>query len=117
MSEVKRYWIYKGTSNFCEELIPDDNCENMVKQKPDGFYDIVSTKDTIEGGLHVIEYSYARELEEKLKAYISAVDKFNNLWLEHGCETNTRSCLLCQIHGLIHDSLDKTLSGETKEGV
>lgn len=53
MSEVKRYWIYKGTSNFCQVLIMNDDYTDMVKQKPDGFYDIVSTNDTVEGGVEV----------------------------------------------------------------
>lgn len=83
MSEVRRYWIYKGTSNFCEELIPDDNCENMVKQKPDGFYDIVSTADTIEGGVEVVLASDY----ENLKAQLERAEEL----LSHSDELLTRT--------------------------
>lgn len=90
MSEVKRYWIYKGTSNFCEELIPDDNCENMVKQKPDGFYDIVSTNDTVEGGVEVVlasEYEKLKaqlERAEKVIKFYSTFDKHTEEYGENG---------------------------------
>lgn len=57
MSEAREWWIFKGTSCFCDELTLDDDCENLVKHKPDDFYDLVSPADTIEGGIHVIEYS------------------------------------------------------------
>ena len=70
MSEAKRYWIYKGASNFCQELIMGDDYETMQRQKPDGFYDIVSTSDTVEGGIEVvlaIEY-------EKLKAQLERAE-------------------------------------------
>ena len=67
MSEVKRYWIYKGTSNFCQELIMDDDYETMVKQKPDGFYDIVSTADTVEGGVEVVLASDYEKLKAQLE--------------------------------------------------
>lgn len=54
---MKTWWIHKGDSNFCSKLVLGDDYESMVKQKPDGFYDIVSTADTIEGGVKVIAHS------------------------------------------------------------
>lgn len=67
----KTFWISKGTSGFCEELQYDFETDSMVKSRPDGFYDIVSTKDTVEGGLKVIEAEPAlariAELEQALK--------------------------------------------------
>ena len=90
MSEVKRYWIYKGTSNFCQELIMDDDYETMVKQKPDGFYDIVSTKDTVEGGVEVVLASDYEKLKAQLEKaetqkheiikYCMKNDKFQFMW-------------------------------------
>jgi hypothetical protein len=61
-----RYWIFKGTSNFCSELVMDDDC-TFVKAKPEGFYDIVSTRDTIEGGIEVISVDKVRRLVGALK--------------------------------------------------
>lgn len=67
MSEVKKYWIYKGTSNFCQVLIMNDDYTDMVKQKPDGFYDIVSTNDTVEGGVEVVLASDYEKLKAQLE--------------------------------------------------
>lgn len=55
MSKPREFWIFKGDSNFCQELEYDIDADKDVKAEPDGFYDIVSTKDTVEGGIHVIE--------------------------------------------------------------
>lgn len=90
MGEVKRYWIYKGTSNFCEELILDDNCENMVKQKPDGFYDIVSTADTIEGGVEVVLASDYEKLKAQLGKAESVLNKIQ--WLGHPERATFKQC-------------------------
>lgn len=80
MSEVKRYWIYKGTSNFCQVLIMNDDYTDMVKQKPDGFYDIVSTNDTVEGGVEVV---LASEYE-KLKAQLERAEKVLDFYSDCG---------------------------------
>jgi len=77
----KEFWVFKGTSNFCQELELDYNFDSHVKRKPDGFYDIVSTKDTVEGGIHVKEVLAGDlELEEenqKLRAALEAI--MNNI--------------------------------------
>lgn len=65
----KEYWVHKGTSNFCNELIMTGDYETMVKQKPDDFYDIVSTADTVQGGIHVIEKSAYDQLTKELEWY------------------------------------------------
>lgn len=70
MSEIKEWWISKGTSNFCSELIHDEDLDILVKNCPDGFYDIVSNEDTIENGIHVIKYS---EYEKFKNAIIRAI--------------------------------------------
>ena len=69
MSRPKEFWIYKGTSNFYDELTLDDACENYIRNNPEGFYDIVSEKDTIYGAIHVIEYAAYEQLKNKLDTY------------------------------------------------
>lgn len=57
-SDTRReFWVFKGSSNFCQtlELDPHNLDGPEVKSIPDGFYDIVSTADTVEGGIHVRE--------------------------------------------------------------
>lgn len=63
--KLKLYYVYKGTSNFCNKLVMNDDF-NIVKAKPDGFYDIVSTKDTIEGGIGMIELEPTMRLMDEL---------------------------------------------------
>ena len=62
----KELWISKGNSKFCSDLVYDYESDSYVKCSPDGFYDVVSEKDTIEGGMHVIEYSAYQDLKEEL---------------------------------------------------
>lgn len=76
MSEVKRYWIYKGTSNFCQVLTMNDDYTDMVKQKPDGFYDIVSTADTVEGGVAVVLASEYEKLKAQLEKCEEALKEY-----------------------------------------
>jgi len=75
-TEAREFWVYKGRSNFCQELIMDSDYETMVKQKPEGFYDVVSTKDTVEGGIHVIEYSAYQKLREENEALKTALEVY-----------------------------------------
>lgn len=87
----RRWWISKGSSNFCNELIEsvaDDNSESLAKHKPDDFYDLVSTKDTIEGGIHVIEKSAYdtllaenKRLEADLKTAVEALAEFCSAYI------------------------------------
>lgn len=78
MSEIpeskkpREFWIYKGESNFCNELVMDNDFA-FVKCKPDGFYDLISTKDTIENGLHVIEFSAYEQLQKQNKELIETL--------------------------------------------
>lgn len=52
----REWWIHKGRSCFADEMALDqDELFYEVKHKPDGFYDLISPKDTIEGGIHVRE--------------------------------------------------------------
>ena len=80
MSEVeeREFWISKGRSNFCSDLVYDYESDSYVKCSPDGFYDVVSEKDTIEGGVHVIEYSAYKKAVEALK-WIRRDIKFDRL--------------------------------------
>jgi hypothetical protein len=60
----------------------DDDCA-FVKAKPEGFYDIVSTRDTIEGGIEVIPADKVRRLVEVLRFYangagVQVVDEGRN---------------------------------------
>ena len=71
---MKYFWIYKGTSNFCSELDYDIDTDKYEKVNPEGFYDIVSTKDTIQGGIKVIEYEACKQLELKLDIAIKALE-------------------------------------------
>ena len=75
-SEVKRYWIYKGTSNFCHELILGDDYETMVKQRPDGFHDIVSETDTVEGAIEVVAASDYEKLKAQLEKCEAALKEY-----------------------------------------
>lgn len=73
-SPHREWWIFKGDSNFCSEL---DMNENFVecKSTPDGFYDVVCEKDTVEGGIHVISYAALTEA----RAEIDELKKFRDL--------------------------------------
>ena len=75
---MKIYWIHKGDSNFCSELVLDEDYETMVKQKPDGFYDIISEADTIEGGTKVVAFedhaAIVAELEARIAKLREALD-------------------------------------------
>lgn len=51
----REFWVFKGTSNFCQEMEMNYDTGASVKAKPGGFYDVVSSGDTIEGGIHVVE--------------------------------------------------------------
>lgn len=71
-NKPKEFWVFKGDSNFCNELEFDSTAEHytddeLVRSRPDGFYDIVSTKDTVEGGIHVIDYSAFQKCVDTLK--------------------------------------------------
>lgn len=61
----KEFWISKGNSKFCSDLFYDYESDSYVKCSPDGFYDVISEKDTIEGGIHVIEHSAYQALKEE----------------------------------------------------
>lgn len=50
-------------------------------------------------------------LDLKLNAYISGVDQLNNIWLEHGCEKSSSTCLACKAHNAVHGRIDKSLRG------
>lgn len=68
----RKFWIFKGDSNFCDELIYDIDTGKEVRSRPDGFYDIVSPNDTVEGGIPVTELLdgdviLSREEAEKVK--------------------------------------------------
>lgn len=67
----KEYFIFKGSSNFYNELTIDDETLEYRKNKPEGFYDIVSEADTVEGAIRVIEYS-AYELLQKENEQLKA---------------------------------------------
>lgn len=66
MNKNKIWYIFKGTSCFADELQFDIDSEYEVKTSPDGFYDLVSPNDTIEGGIKVIEYSEYQALLDRL---------------------------------------------------
>lgn len=84
---AREFWIYKGTSNFCNELWLDDNCENYIKARPEGFYDCISLADTIEGGIHVIEHGAFLEDQAEVKrlqlALTHAASEAQTLTEEH----------------------------------
>ena len=68
------FWIYKGTSNFCSDLQYDIETEMFTKCRPEGFYDIVSAKDTIQGGIKVISYEVYEQVKHKLDIAIKALE-------------------------------------------
>lgn len=84
MSEIKpsQFWIYKGTSNHCSQLEYDYETDTYEKNTPDGFYDYVCTKDTVQGGIHVLEaepvLKLLREMGDSLKQAIEFIDDMNS---------------------------------------
>ena len=70
----KEYWIHKGDSEFADEMNFCCESEQEIKKEPDGFYDLVSPNDTINGGVHVIEYSEYEKVKKALEFY---ADKSN----------------------------------------
>lgn len=73
----KEFWIFKGTSNFCSELEMNEEFA-FVKAKPEGFYDIVALRDTVDGGIHTIEFSAFQEAQEKIKHLEARVEKLRS---------------------------------------
>ena len=67
----KIWYVFKGSSNFCSELVLGNDCETMIKDKPEGFYDIVSENDTIEGAIPMVELSAYQDLEERYKNFLA----------------------------------------------
>lgn len=91
---ARGWWIFKGTSNFCQELeVSELDFNTLKKSRPDGFYDIVSDADTVDGGIHVVERSALdaavkriEELENAIKNEIQ-IHSDSALWnLEHASE-------------------------------
>lgn len=84
MSEIKpsQFWIYKGTSNHCSQLEYDYETDTYEKSTPDGFYDYVCTKDTVQGGIHVLEaepvLKLLREMGEALELSVYYQEKAKN---------------------------------------
>lgn len=81
MSKLKEFWVFKGTSNFCSELDYDYENEKDVKCRPDGFYDIVADRDTVESGVHVIEYAAYEDLKFELET-TEKVYRMNRTYVE-----------------------------------
>lgn len=75
---AQEYWIYKGSSCHFDDLELNDEADGMVKSKPCGFYDGVSLSDTIEGGIHVIEYSEYERLKAENARYRDALEYYAN---------------------------------------
>jgi hypothetical protein len=74
MSKPKEFWIYKGNSCHFDDLEFDHETDSYLKKKPDTFYDAVSFTDTIEGGIHVIEYSAYEAEKEKVAKLLEVVE-------------------------------------------
>lgn len=72
MSEIKpsQFWIYKGTSNHCSQLEHDYETDTYEKSTPDGFYDYVCTKDTVQGGIHVLEAEPVLQMMKEMADYL-----------------------------------------------
>lgn len=81
MSEIKpsQFWIYKGTSNHCSQLEYDYETDAYEKSTPDGFYDYVCTKDTVQGGIHVLEVEPVLKLLRELGEVKRLVNSVNEL--------------------------------------
>lgn len=56
------YWISKGTSNFAQEMAVDMETGEPCKHEEASFYDLISTEDTIENGIKVVEHSKFKKL-------------------------------------------------------
>lgn len=71
---AQEYWIYKGSSCHFDNLELNDEADGMVQSKPCGFYDGVSLSDTIEGGIHVIDYSEYERIKAENARYREALE-------------------------------------------
>lgn len=78
VSAPREWWIFKGNSNFFSQLEYDVDTDSDIKSKTDGFYDVVSVQDTIDGGIHVIEKSAYDTLKAEKECYRNLLSK----WLE-----------------------------------
>lgn len=73
--KAREFWIFKGRSGFADEMALNDDC-NEVRNQPEGFYDLVSESDSIEGGIHVIEKSAYDELLALAEEMYKCLDLF-----------------------------------------
>ena len=54
----------------------DNYSEKDIKAPPEKFYDLVSPKDTLENGIHVIEYHEYKKLREALVELVNECDAY-----------------------------------------
>lgn len=107
---MKKWWIFKGTSNFCGELAMSDDFK-MERQRPDGFYDVVSNSDTIDGGICVVEKKDYDALAEVAKEMADAAITLARE--TKGLNTNIE-CVQCKIVdlGIVLQKYNKLVGGE-----
>lgn len=95
---AQEYWIYKGSSCHFDNLELNDEADGMVKSKPCGFYDGVSLSDTIEGGIHVIDYSEYERIKAENARFRDALEDivhciYSNEATLNYCEKKAREAL------------------------
>jgi len=73
MTKPKEFWVFKGESNFYSKKEYKYESNEEVRCTPEGFYDIVALEDTVDGAVHVIEYSALEALQAKLEVAIEAL--------------------------------------------
>lgn len=62
------YWISKGTYRRYDDFSYNSETDKWdAKHIPDSFYDFISPKDTIEGGIKFIKYSVHEEALKRIK--------------------------------------------------
>ena len=104
-SKPKSIWIYKGTSGFADELGFDDE-GNPCKIKPEGFYDLISESDFIEGGAHFVEYSAYEEAMKRVEELTKEINDHEAEW-NAICDQNHRADHLESQNKKLIEALEK----------
>ena len=116
--KAREWWIFKGTSNFCQELeLVGPNYDTYGKAEPEGFYDIISTKDTVEGGIHVREVlpGSITLTREELRAVIIERLKDNTQEMEGYSYYGSNPGVPEDEYGNIADEVIEKVFGEAKD--
>ena len=107
--QSREFWIFRNEKNpqldvvLIQEPFGTHSSEYIHVIEKSAFDSVVKERDELRAENELLDL--------KLNAYISGVDQLNNIWLEHGCEKSSSTCLVCKAHNAVHDRIDKALRG------